>query len=160
MWTSPSLQTLTLAIVIASPHSHFVGERLERIWSHNPKSFPLESVATTFHPSIIPLIWPQVCPLAKVQEALRCVDDLHLSACINQIQAARRRGVHKNCQCQANDWAFTCRKTSTLLVPLVNCGVGEGLMLSQESRQADSSSFRHPCTRAVAAVVLRCFKSK
>ena len=29
-----------------------------------------------------------------------------------------------------------------------------------DSRQADSSSFRHPCTRAVAVVVLRCFKSK
>jgi len=32
--------------------------------------------------------------------------------------------------------------------------------LSQDSRQADSSSFRHPCTRAVAVAVLRCFKSK
>ena len=33
-------------------------------------------------------------------------------------------------------------------------------VLSQGSRQADSSSFRHPCTRAVAVAVLRCFKSK
>lgn len=33
-------------------------------------------------------------------------------------------------------------------------------VLSQGSRQADSSSFRHPCKRAVAVAVLRCFKSK
>ena len=67
-------------------------------------------------------------------------------------------GQHKKCQYEAReacDWAFTCKNTSILLILLVNSDDGESLVLSQESRQADSFSFHHPCTRAVAVKVLR-----
>ena len=64
-------------------------------------------------------------PLRNVQRVSCIVDALQFSVCHNYIRAIRQRRSQKDCQCRACDWAFTCRKTSILLILLANCAAGE-----------------------------------